>query len=409
MELPALAEVPALVDPAVGAHHQVVRVVGIELQVVVVHVLPAAVDLAPRRAVVVGDVGPHVHRVDPAGPVRVWKDLHVVLRVHADVVAALLPALAAVGGAVEAARVVGGGDQGVDDVGVVGRDGESDAADVVPVGGGEALRELPPGRAAVLGLVDAALRAARDQEAGVPAPLPRRGVEDVGVPGIQHHVADPGVLGDVEHPLPGGAAVDRLVEAAVSAGPPQRPLRRDEDGVAVARVDHDLADVLRLVEPQVLEGSSGVAAPPDPVAVAHRALAVVLAGAEPEHVGIRGIDHDRRGRIHRVVLEDRLPGGSPVRGLEGVPGGDRNVPSRPVVRVDRYVGDAAGAGGGADFPELQAGEQVLGDRRRFLGARCRGGQEGGGEREAGERTVAHGEISYGRYRVVGSDIMEAQG
>ena len=77
--------------------------------------------------------------------------------------------------------------------------------------------------------------------------------------------------------------------------------------------------------------------------------------------------------------------------------------------IDRHVGDAAGAGGGADAAELQAGEQVLVDRRRFLRARCRGGQEGGGERETGERTVAHGEISYGRYRVVGSDIMEAQG
>ena len=65
--LPVLAEVPALVEPPVGAHHQVVRVVGVELQIVVVHVLPLGVQPPPGPAVVVGDAGVGVHGVEPPG------------------------------------------------------------------------------------------------------------------------------------------------------------------------------------------------------------------------------------------------------------------------------------------------------------------------------------------------------
>ncbi len=393
VELPALAKIPALIDAPVGAHHEVVRIVGVELQVVVVHVLPAAVQVAPGFPVVVADLHPDVHRVDPARAVGVREDLHVVLRIDADVVAALLPALAAIGRAVEAARIVGGGDQRVHDVRVPRRQRQPDPADVVAVGGGEPNGEAAPGGSAVLRLVDAPLGTPGHQEPGVPPALPRGGIDDVRVPRVEQHIADPGVFGNVQHPLPRRSAVRGPVEAAVAPGPPERPLRGDVDGPAVARVDHDLPDVLRFVEAQVLERRPAVAAPPDPVPVTHRALAVVLPGPQPEQVRVLRIDHDRRGRVDRVVLEDGLPGGAPVRGLEGVSGGDGDVPGSPVVRVDRHVSYAAGAGRGSDAPEPEAGQQVFVDRRSLPLLRRTGRwQEKGGDQEGGGDDPGHEEI-----------------
>ena len=247
----------------------------------------------------------------------------------------------------------------------------------LPVRGGKAFRELSPGGAAVFRLVDPPFGAARDLEPGVPPSLPGRGVDDVRVSRVEDHVADPGVVRNVEDMLPVGAPVGRLVEAAIAAGPPQRSLRGDPDGLAVARVEGDLADVFRLVEPHVLERSPGVAAPPDAVPVGHRPLAVVLAGSQPDDVRVGRIDHYRRGGIHRVVLEDRLPGGTAVRGLKSVSGGDRHVPGGRVVRIDGHVGDPPGTRRGPDTAEFQAGEEVLGDGRgfAFLGKRNRREQQ----------------------------------
>ena len=71
-------------------------------------------------------------------------------------------------------------------------------------------------------------------------------MQHVRVARIEHDVGDAGVLADVQHLLPGLAAVGRLVEPAIAARSPQRPLGRDVHRVRVARVDQDLADVLGL-------------------------------------------------------------------------------------------------------------------------------------------------------------------
>src|ERR1700724_1369679 len=132
---------------------------------------------------------------------------------------------------------------------------------------------------------------------------------------IHAQVGAPGVVADGEHPLPGLAAVGGLVDAAVAAGRPQRPLGGDVDDVGVARIDHDAGDVLRALEAEVLPVPAAVGRPVDAVAVGDAALAVVLAGADPDDQRVVGVDGDAADRVGALAVEDRLEGGAGVDGL----------------------------------------------------------------------------------------------
>ncbi len=246
------AAIPGLVDAAVAADQQVVGVVGVDPQGVVVDVLLLLPDPVEGLAAVEGDLEEGVHAVDPVDVVGVGEDLVVVLRAAGDVVRHLRPALAAIRGAEEPALVALRLDHRVEDVGVGGRDVHADLAHVDL---GQALGELAPGGAGVGGLVDRRLRAAVDQGPDVAAALVGRRVEHVGVARVHVDLVDAGVVRDVEHAFPGGAAVGGLVDAAVSTRVPQRALRRHVDDVGIPWVDHDHADVLALAETDVLTSS----------------------------------------------------------------------------------------------------------------------------------------------------------
>src|SRR5262249_33463134 len=137
-----------------------------------------------------------------------------VLRIVRVPVALLHPRLAAVSGAKEAGLLSLSGDRRIDDVGILRRQREGDAAEVHRR---ETLYELVEGCAAVGRLEDATFRAAGDEHAGVTTALIRRRVHDVGIPRIEHDVADSRVLADLEHGLPRAAAVRRLVQPAIAA------------------------------------------------------------------------------------------------------------------------------------------------------------------------------------------------
>ena len=174
-------------------------------------VVAVLVGLAERRealAAVLGEVHPDVHLVDPVELVRRGVDLLVVVRPGAvgEVVAALLPALAAVLGAVEAALLVVGLDRRVDHVGIDRRDRQPDLAHVARrQPGGQAA----PGGAAVHRLVDAGASAAGQQRPDVATALVGGGVQHVGIARVELEIGDAGVGAEVEHPLPAGAAVAR--------------------------------------------------------------------------------------------------------------------------------------------------------------------------------------------------------
>src|SRR6185503_2851093 len=86
----------------------------------------------------------------------------------------------------------------------------------------------------------------------------------------------------------------------------------------------------------------------DAVAVADAALAVVLAGADPDDQRIAGVEDDAADRVAHLAVEDRLPGGAGVGGLPDAAGGRGHVAHGVVGGVDGDVDDAAGGERRAD-------------------------------------------------------------
>src|SRR5262249_12278941 len=152
--------------------------------------------------------------------------------------------------------------------------------------------DLLPVGAAVGGLVQRTFGTAIDQGPDVAAALVGGGDQDVGVARVHDHVGDAGVLADVEDLLPELCAVGGLVEPAGAAGGPEGLLGGDVDDVGVARVDDDLADVLGGGQADVAPGLAAVVGAVDAVAVADAALAVVLAGADPDDLGVPRVEGD---------------------------------------------------------------------------------------------------------------------
>ena len=109
-----------------------------------------------------------------------------------------------------------------------------------------------------------------------------------------------------------------------------------------------------VLQPRVGPAPPAVQALVDAVAPADAPLARVLAGPEPDHVGVGGVDRDRAGGVRGVVVEDGRPGGAAVLGLPDVRRGGGDVPHAPVGRVDRHVRDPAGHEGRADARSSRA-------------------------------------------------------
>ena len=330
-----------------------------------------------------------VHRIDAIELVGIGEDLGVVVAAR-RMRRALLPALAAVGGAEEAALVLFGFDDRVENVRVLQRVGEADPADLSL---GQPGLELAPALAAVDRLVEGRLGTAADQRPDMAPALVRGGVDRVRVARVEQDVGDPGLLADREHPGPGLAEVDALVDAALAAAAPERTVGRHPDDPRVARIDQDAADVLGLLEPHALPRLAAVERAVEAVAVGDAALVVVLAGADPDDVGVLRVDGQGADRIGAFAVEDRRPGGAGVGRLPDAAGGRRR-PTRSCCRSDRPRDRRS-------CPEVRAGpiersaspakvalasgpfvllRFVLAGLRGREGGRCEREQQGGGER-----------------------------
>src|SRR5205807_6734310 len=114
---------------------------------------------------------------------------------------------------------------------------------------------------------------------------------------------------------PGLAAVGRLVQAALLVRAPDVAEGGDIDDVGVGGVDDDAADVLRVPQAHVLPGLAAVGRFVDAVAPGDAVAGVGLAGADPDHVGVRFGDGHVAERNRRLALEDGRPGGAIVDGL----------------------------------------------------------------------------------------------
>ena len=243
-----LALVPSLVQAAVRAKEEVVRVprvdphgveVALGADVVGRRVRHAAEGPAAVDALVVGD-GEDVHPL-----VIVWIDEDVTVvhgtrveRVHFDPRSARVfrPVHAAVGGML---------DDGVQHARIRAGEGKADAA---LVAGGQTGGELGPSAAAVRGLVDAAPRAPAVEPPRAPQPLVSGGVQHFGIRGIHREVHDARETVHEQHLAPRLAAVRRLVHAAVGARRPQVAERGDVGDVRVRRMHPHATDVPGVLE-----------------------------------------------------------------------------------------------------------------------------------------------------------------
>ena len=250
--------------------------------------------------------------------------------------------------------------------------------------------------------MDARARAAVDQGPDVAPALVAGGVEHVRVAGVLHQVHDARVLVDLQHQFPVGAAVDGLVHAALAARSPQRAHGRHVDDLRVGGVDHDAADVHGALQPHVLPALAPVEGAVDAVAVADRALAVVLAGADPDHVRGRGGDGQAADGVAALAVEDRLQGDAAVGGLPHAARAHGHVPVERVAGVDGEVADPARGDGRAQVAPGQAGEVaavpgavvlVGGRRRQGTGGKGQQQEAGHGRQQAGGRE-AHRDILF---------------
>ena len=190
----------------------------------------------------------------------------------------------------------------------------------------------------------------------MPAALVGGRIHDVGIARIEVHFGHAGVGRSLEGLLPGRAAIARDVEAAFAARGPQRSLRGHPDHVRVARIDHDHRDVLGGLQAHVGPGGAAIERLVDAVAVGNAALGVVLAAADPDHQRVVRIEGHAAERVGTLVVEDRIPGRAGVGRLPEAACGCGDVPDRLVLRIDREVGDAAGDHGRTDSAQGEAAE-----------------------------------------------------
>ena len=146
----------------------------------------------------------------------------------------------------------------------------------------------------------------------MPATLVAAGVHDVRVRRVHVDFVDACVFTDVQNLVPGLATIQRLIEATVAAGSPQRSLRRHDDIVTVIRMDQDLANVLAFFQPYSSERSTAIGRLVESIAIANTSLRVVFAGTNPNRKAIRWVDSHATDRVRTVVVEDGSPGDSRI-------------------------------------------------------------------------------------------------
>ena len=240
--------------------------------------------------------------IDPLWIHRIAEDF-AIIPMALDILVAAFPRIAAIGGAEGAA--IGAHRRCIHHVGLAGAEGDAHAANS---GGGKAIAHPHPRIAAIGAAPQAAFAAAADHAPLAPFALKGGGIKDVGVARMHGDFHDAGDLAGPQQPRPRLAAIAGAVQAALLARPPQRAERRHIDRVAIIGMHEDAADVPAVLQPHMLPGRATVLRPINPIAIKRAAHIVLLAGAEPDGVGILGIKRHRPHRNATLLFEDGRPG-----------------------------------------------------------------------------------------------------
>ena len=229
----------------------------------------------------------------------------------------LLPARAAVVGAVQAA-MIGGINRRVDACRVARemRDRETDAAEFAgrPAFAGETL----PGDSVIQRLVDRAAVAFDRREVAEPRPvarLPCGSENNIRLRGIGGEIDDAGVVVDEQRLRPALAAIGRAEHAALGIGAEDVTKRADQHGVRILSVDENRADMPRRGQPGVLPVRSAVGGSVQAVASRDVVARLGMTAAGIKHVRLRWRDSNCTDRRRGESVRHRLPGRACVAGL----------------------------------------------------------------------------------------------
>ena len=355
-EAPRGAPVVGDPDTAIVAHNQKAAVVRVYPQFVHVAMdLRAGHHGAERAALILTDRNTAVQTVETVLVGRIEPNVGVVERPrgHARFVADGVPCSSAIVGAKQ--RTLGRFHERIDDVRVVGCDGESHATELA-LGHPVVVGKSSPVLAAVIGHVEAAPFATRLEEPR-PAPVfPHGGKQFARIRRIHDEVGGPGARVHEQHSLPVSAAVGRLEHAPLLPIAPGGAQGGDVCHVRIGRVEYDAMDALRFlqaeVHPRVTAVHGLVDAPPHAGAVAR----IPLARAHPHQIGVGLIDGDGPDRRRCLVVEDRAPGEPPVDGFPHPAGCRSHVDGVGIGdhRVDG--GDPSTHAGRANVTRLHGGQ-----------------------------------------------------
>ena len=204
-------------------------------------------------------------------------------------------------------------------------------------------RQLVPSRSAVGRLVDAPTGAVGGcvREPRWAAGIPEAGIHHARVRRIDDDLDRADVLVLVEDFLPGAAAVARAEQSPLGICGIELTDRRDEDHIGILRMHGDLADVVRIDEPEVGPGAAGVGRFVDAVAEACRVAERGFPGAHEDHVGRRWRDRQSADRGYGLVVKYREPRSA------GVPGFPNAAVDVPEIEFIGPVGHAAHGGDAA--------------------------------------------------------------
>src|ERR1051326_3377324 len=96
-----------------------------------------------------------------------------------------------------------------------------------------------------------------------------------------------------------------------------------------------------MLEAEVLPALAAIFGAIDAIAPGHAALAVTLAGAHPDDIGIMRIEYDSADGVRAFVVKHRLPSDAIVQGLPQAAGSAAGVVMGAIARINRQRNDAA--------------------------------------------------------------------
>ena len=317
--------------------------------------------------------------IDPLRIHRIAKDF-AIIPMALNFLVAPFPRIAAIGGAEGAA--IGTNCGRIQHVGLARAEGDTHPADR---GGGKAIAHPCPGIAAIGAAPQAAFLAAADHAPLAPFALEGGGINYVGVARMHGHFHDPGELAGPQQARPCFAAIAGAIQAAFLARPPQRAQRRHINRVAIIGMHKDAAHMPAFLQPHMLPGRAAILRPIDAIAIERAAHIVLLAGAEPDGVGILRVKRYRPHRHAALAFEDGRPACPGIHRLPQAARGAGGIDDALIGGMHGKPRHSPAWHGRADFAPFECLQIVRHQPVR------RGGKGSGTEQRGGRCSTGHPE------------------